>query len=114
MTVLVGARQHKRKHHHDVLIIALFAPIHLAYALIILMGVVPQWSGSADCSHSMLYPRIMIANDVLFAAVFVISLVFHRCGYFMEWDIVSDDEARKSIEAFEKNEIQKMRKEVFK
>ena len=114
MTVLVGARQHKRKHHHNVLIIALFAPIHLAYALIILMGVMPKWSGSSHCSQSTLYPGIMIANDALFAAVYVISLVFHRCGYFMEWDIVADDEARKSIEAFEKNEILKMRKEVFR
>lgn len=92
---------------------ALFAPIHLAYAIIIFMGISPGWEGSAQCSASVVYPDIMIANDCVFAGVYVLSLIFHWRGYFIKWDIVADEEAKQTVESFEKNEIQKLRKQIF-
>ena len=98
LTVLVGARQHKRESSHNYLIMALFIPIHLAYIIIIFMGIAPGWHGSSQCSASVIYPNIMIANDVLFASVYLLALVFHWRKYFINWGIVEDKDSQLSIQ----------------
>lgn len=54
----------------------------------------------------------MIATDVLNLSVYLISLVLHKFGYFIDWQIIEDDKNLTNDE-FEKNEIKKMQKELF-
>lgn len=114
LTVLVGARQHKREKNHNYLIMALFVPIHLAYLVIIFMGIAPGHDGSSQCSSSVVYPNIMIANDGVFTFVYLIALIFHWRKYFINWGIIDDKkDSELSIEEFEHNEMQKIKRMVF-
>lgn len=81
-------------------------PIHIAYLVIILIGVIPK-AAKAECSKSVVYPPIMIATDSLNLFVFLLSLLLHKMKYFIEWNIVADDSALTAKE-FEDNEVKKL------
>jgi hypothetical protein len=106
LCVLVGARRGIREGHHNCWLLFVFVPIHIAYLVIILIGVIPK-AAKAECSKSVVYPPIMIATDSLNLFVFLLSLLLHKMKYFIEWNIVADDSALTAKE-FEDNEVKKL------
>lgn len=101
-----------RERGKNILATAIAAPIHLTYIIIIILGVIPNWSGAVDCDHNVVYPTIMVVNDCLFASVYVFSLILHCNKYFLKWEIISDD-GKVPPEQFEQNERMKLNKMLF-
>lgn len=81
-------------------------PVHIAYLVIIIIGVIPK-AAKAECSRSVVYPPIMIAIDSLNLFVYLLSLSLHKMKYFIEWNIIADDSALTAKE-FEENTVKKL------
>ena len=63
----------------------IFVPLHVLYLASILAGVF--WSDMMVCDTKInrVYPRIFYYQYSLFYATYIIFVVLHRKGYFLEW-----------------------------
>lgn len=61
---------------------AIFIPIHILYATLLIWGCVNEFIG--NCS-ARVYPHIFTYQYTVFYLTFIGFHVLHRTGYFMEW-----------------------------
>jgi hypothetical protein len=59
----------------------------MLYAIVLILGIVPKTVTTVHCPANLRYPPIMMANDVLFAVVYVVCLILHCKNWFIKWDI---------------------------
>lgn len=88
LTSLLQVRKKRRDYHTHWALVVIFAPIHILYITLIVMGSVKGWIWSANCNQKEIYPRVMILADSLFAFVYLMSLFLHWKNYFVTWDII--------------------------
>lgn len=62
-------------------------PFHILYAVIFILGIIPKTVATVHCPAKLNYPPIMMANDILFALVYVVCVILHCKNWFIKWDI---------------------------
>lgn len=68
------------------MLVTALVPLHLAYAAVIALGVVPGLQTEAKCTPEQVYPPILIAPNILFVLVYLVSLVLFCAKFCLKWD----------------------------
>jgi len=82
----------------------LLIPFHIAYLVVFILGFIDATSTEVTCGGSVLYPPIMLANDGLFFALYIFTIILHFNGYFKRWDLDIMPDEQVTYDSFVYNE----------
>lgn len=102
ITVLIASRRELRKTCASVLITVTLLPAHLAYAAVIVLGIVPNIPTEAKCTPDQVYPLILIAPNIIFVSVYLVSIVLFCTKFCLQWGLPQSRDMPTQVKASKK------------